>query len=130
MDAVLEKTQELAEAIRSSDSFVKLKQCEQRMKNSAAAEKANAEYDSVFQQVRAVLHAGTAERSEAVRRLQKAREQRDACPEIADYLAASEQFRQMMDNVNQLLCLIVSDTLSDDSGKCSGNCSACSGCSR
>ena len=45
MDAVLEKTQDLAEAIRSSDSFVKLKQCEQRMKNSAAAEKANAEYE-------------------------------------------------------------------------------------
>ena len=31
MDRVLEKAQDLAEAIRSSETFIQMKQCEQRM---------------------------------------------------------------------------------------------------
>ena len=130
MDRVLEKAQDLAEAIRSSEAFIQMKQCEQRMQNSEAAVKANAEYDRVFAYARSAVHRDGGEKTQALEMLHRAHAQRDACPEIAEYLAASDQFHQMMQNVNQLLQLIVTERLTDASGTCSGDCSACQGCSR
>ncbi len=130
MDPVLQKAQELAQAIRESEAYQNMKRCEADMQNSETARQANEIYEETYRAVRKGIQDGTHTREEAVHLLDTAKKTRDASPEIAAYMQAEGQFHQMMENVNQLLQIIVTDRIGSEGSGCPGDCSACRGCGR
>ncbi len=133
MQNVMYKAQELAEAILNSSVYQHMHELEEQVTQDDAATAAIANYMEKRSALQALFGAEEMDPekiAECGQELQEAEKLMESCGMVKEMRAAQEKFKEMMDNVNRILRLVVTGQVEDEAatGGCSGNCSACSGC--
>ena len=132
MKDVMQKAQELAEAILASDVYRKMKELEETVQaDPGAAEKVGILMEK-RQRVENLLTSKGMDPEELKRaneEMVRAEAEMNANEKVAALKKARKDFSQMMDNVNRILRLVITGEIrEDDVSGCSGNCEGCSGC--
>ncbi len=134
MKQVMQKAQELAEAVLDSEIYQEMKQKEREMLRDETASSLLNEMNSKRSRVEEILSAtdmNPEELAEASREMEEAEKAMLADEKIQALKEARRQFQNMMDNVNKILRLVITGEVEDEMtvrGACSGNCSRCGGC--
>ena len=134
MRDVMQKAQELAEAIADSAIYLKMKELEAEVRHDPEANDALADMISKRQRVEEILSDVNMDPnvlSQASLEMEEAEKRMNDNPKIKELKDARKDFQTMMDNVNKILRLVITGEVADESGngsRCSGNCSGCSGC--
>ena len=134
MKQVMQKAQELADAIVASDVYRKMKDLEEALQNDEAAAEAVNDMARKRQKVEKLLTEkgmDPEELKKANQEMIQAEKKMNANPKVAELKNARKSFSSMMDNVNRVLRLVITGEIREDDfqGGCDGNCSGCSGCS-
>ena len=135
MREVMQKAQELAEAIVESSVYQRMHAAELQVNKDEEAVKAVAAFVEKRQAVENVLaqsdmdHELLAQMGEE---MEEAEKRLNEVPLVKEMQEARKEFTQMMENVNRILRLVVTgetdDGCSGDCSGCSGGCESCSGC--
>ena len=133
MQEVIQKAQELADAIVESGTYKKMKALEEEMQEDEAAAAAVNNMMRKRQRVEDLLTSkgmDPEELKQANLEMAQAEREMNANEKIMQLKAARKEFSAMMDNVNRVLRLIITGEIREDdfSGGCSGSCDGCSGC--
>ena len=133
MREVMNKAQELAEAILDSEVYQKMKDQENAVRKDPEAAKAMGDMFEKRQQVENVLSSANMDPNElaqASKEMEEAEQRMNSNAMIRELKDRRKDFQTMMDNVNKILRLVITGQVEDESGAagCSGNCSGCSGC--
>ena len=133
MREVMNKAQELAEAILDSEVYQKMKDQENAVRKDPEAAKAMGDMIEKRQRVETVLSSANMDPNElaqASREMEEAEQRMNSNAMIQELKDCRKDFQTMMDNVNKILRLVITGQVEDESGAagCSGNCSGCSGC--
>ena len=131
MEKVLAQAELLAEAILSSEEYIRMRLAEQ----AAIADTSATELVSAYQERRAEVetilsandldHGELAKAGEALEAAEKAL---DDCAIIKDMRDSRADFSDMMNQVNALIKLVVTgEAPEEEAGGCSGSCSSCGG---
>lgn len=133
MREVMMKAQELAEAILESGTYKTMHDLEENVTQNEAAAAAISAYMEQRGAVEKLLcteNVDPAELAKAGQALQDAEKAMNECDMVRDMREAQQKFKEMMDNVNRILRLVITGEVDEgtSSGGCSGNCAACSGC--
>ena len=133
MREVMNKAQELAEAILDSEVYQKMKDQENAVRKDPEAAKAMGEMIEKRQRVETVLSSANMDPNElaqASKEMEEAEQRMNSNAMIQELKDRRKDFQTMMDNVNRILRLVITGQVEDESGApgCSGNCSGCSGC--
>ena len=133
MREVMNKAQELAEAILDSEVYQKMKDQENAVRKDPEAAKAMGDMIEKRQRVETVLSSANMDPNElaqASREMEEAEQRMNSNAMIQELKDRRKDFQTMMDNVNKILRLVITGQVEDESGAagCSGNCSGCSGC--
>jgi len=136
MKKVMQKTQELAEAILESDFYKDMKSIESETRRDEVA--ASLLDDMIYkrQRVEDILSSSgmnPEELKKASAEMNEAEKAMNDNPQIQKLKEARKNFQTMMDNVNQLLRLVITGETEDGNrfrrgGSCGGSCSGCNGC--
>ena len=138
MKEVMNKAQELAEAIADSEVYLRMKQLEGELRHDPEASALVADLYEKRRRVEDLLSSNQMDPEElkqASLEMNAAEEAMNAHPAVQTLKEARKDFQTMMDNVNQLLRLVITgevreeDTAGRRSRGCSGSCEGCSGCS-
>lgn len=135
MKNVMQKAQELADAVVASDVYTKMKALEEEVQNDEAAASAMQKMIEKRKIVEDVLTTKNMDREElnrASREMQQAEKEMNENEKIQALKAARKDFSTMMDNVNRILRLVITGEIREEDtgiGSCSGSCDSCSGCS-
>ena len=134
MKEVMQKAQELAEAILNSEIYQDMKKQENAVQRDAEAAGLLGDLIEKRQRVENVL-SGTKmnpdELAEASREMEEAEKRMNENIMIMSLKDKRKDFQTMMDNVNKILRLVITGEIEDESNGsngCGGNCSCCSGC--
>ena len=134
MKEVMQKAQELAEAILNSEIYQDMKNQENAVQRNQEAAGLLGDVIEKRQRVENVL-SGTKmnpdELAEASREMEEAEKRMNENPMITALKDKRKDFQTMMDNVNKILRLVITGETEDEnnsSNGCGGNCSCCSGC--
>ena len=134
MKEVMQKAQELAEAILNSEIYQDMKNQENAVQRNPEAAGLLGDLIEKRQRVENVL-SGTKmnpdELAEASREMEEAEKRMNENPMITALKDKRKDFQTMMDNVNKILRLVITGETEDEnnsSNGCGGNCSCCSGC--
>lgn len=135
MREVMQKAQELAEAIVESSVYQRMHTAELQVNKDEEAVKAVATFVEKRQAVENVLaqsdmdHELLAQMGEE---MEEAEKRLNEVPLVKEMQEARKEFTQMMENVNRILRLVVTgetdDGCSGDCSGCSGGCEGCGGC--
>ncbi len=136
MRNVMEKAQELAQAIVESDIYQRMHTAENQVTADAEAARAIAALMEKRQAVENLLaeenmdHTALAEAGKAMEEAEAALNEQALVKELQ---AARADFSQMMENVNRILRLVITGETEDSGCRggcsgCSGSCGSCSGC--
>ena len=133
MKQVLQKTQELAEAIMESEYYRKMKQKESETRRDEEAASLLDDMIIKRQRVEDILSSAGMDPEELKRANQEmvqAEREMNAHESVIQLKAARKAFSDMMDSVNRALRMVITGEIREDDfgGGCSGNCSGCSGC--
>ena len=133
MREVMNKAQELAEAILDSEIYQKMKDQENAVRKDPEAAKAMGDMIEKRQRVENVLSSANMDPNElaqASKEMEEAEQRMNDNAMIRELKDRRKDFQTMMDNVNKILRLVITGQVEDESGAagCSGNCSGCSGC--
>lgn len=133
MREVMNKAQELAEAILDSEVYRKMKDQENAVRKDPEAAKAMGDMIEKRQRVENVLSSANMDPNElaqASKEMEEAEQRMNGNAMIKELKDRRKDFQTMMDNVNKILRLVITGQVEDESGAagCSGNCSGCSGC--
>ena len=133
MREVMNKAQELAEAILDSEVYQKMKDQENAVRKDPEAAKAMGDMIEKRQRVETVLSSANMDPNElaqASKEMEEAEQRMNENAMISELKERRKDFQTMMDNVNKILRLVITGQVEDESGAagCSGNCSGCSGC--
>ena len=133
MREVMNKAQELAEAILDSEIYRTMKEQEGAVRHDPAAAQALGDMIEKRQKVETILSSANMdpnELAEASREMEEAEKRMNGNEMIKTLKEKRKDFQTMMDNVNKILRLVITGEVSDDNEGtgCSGNCSGCSGC--
>ena len=133
MREVMNKAQELAEAILDSEIYQKMKDQENAVRKDPEAAKAMGDMIEKRQRVETVLSSADMDPNElaqASREMEEAEQRMNGNAMIKELKDRRKDFQTMMDNVNRILRLVITGQVEDENGAagCSGNCSGCSGC--
>ena len=133
MREVMNKAQELAEAILDSEVYQKMKDQENAVRKDPEAAKAMGDMIEKRQRVETVLSSANMDPNElaqASKEMEEAEQRMNSNAMIQELKDRRKDFQTMMDNVNKILRLVITGQVEDESGAagCSGNCSSCSGC--
>ena len=133
MRVVMNKAQELAEAILDSEVYQKMKDQENAVRKDPEAAKAMGDMIEKRQRVETVLSSADMDPNElaqASREMEEAEQRMNSNAMIQELKDRRKDFQTMMDNVNRILRLVITGQVEDENGAagCSGNCSGCSGC--
>ena len=130
MDEVFKKTRELGEALLNCETFLKMKEAEDR----AMANREAAELMSSFLEKRGMLHEMMQSDNPdpgALKRLSdEIDDEQDRLQMIDDIVALTEarnEFNGLIGQINQVLQFIVTGRMDEPSG-CTGSCNSCPGC--
>jgi len=134
MRNVMQKAQELAEAILASDVYTKMKELEETVQSDESAALAVSNMIAKRKKVEDVLSEKDMkpdDLAKASAEMEQAEKEMNANEKILALRAARKDFNEMMNNVNRILRLVITGEIAEDdvSGGCSGNCAGCSGCS-
>ena len=135
MREVMQKAQELAEAIVESSIYQRMHAAELQVNKDEAAVKAVAEFVEKRQAVETVLAQSDMDHEQLARvgeEMEEAEKRLNEVPLVKEMQEARKEFTQMMENVNRILRLVVTgetdDGCSGDCSGCSGGCEGCGGC--
>ncbi len=135
MREVMQKAQELAEAIVESSVYQRMHAAELQVNKDEAAVKAVAEFVEKRQAVETVLAQSDMDHEQLARvgeEMEEAEKRLNEVPLVKEMQEARKEFTQMMENVNRILRLVVTgetdDGCSGDCSGCSGGCDGCGGC--
>ena len=134
MRDVMNKAQELAEAILNSECYKAMKKTEAEMRrdpDAAAALGEMIEKRSRVENILADSYMDPNELAEASREMEEAEKRMNENPKIIELMEKRKNFQTMMDNVNKILRLVITGEVEDESRgtlACGGDCSACGGC--
>ena len=135
MREVMQKAQELAEAIVESSVYQRMHAAELQVNKDEAAGKAVAEFVEKRQAVETVLAQSDMDHEQLARvgeEMEEAEKRLNEVPLVKEMQEARKEFTQMMENVNRILRLVVTgetdDGCSGDCSGCSGGCDGCGGC--
>ena len=135
MQEVMQKAQELAEAIVASGTYSKMKELEDEVQKDASAALAMSNMIEKRKRVEDVLSAKDMDPEDLARasdEMEQAEREMNENEKIQALKTARKDFSTMMDNVNRILRLVITGEVQDDDvsgGGCSGNCAGCAGCS-
>lgn len=136
MKQVLQKTQELAEAIMESEYYRKMKQKESETRRDEEAASLLDDMIIKRQRVEDILSSADMDPEELKRasaEMNAAEKAMNANGRIQELKTARKDFQTMMDNVNQLLRLAITGESGEGgrfrrSSGCGGSCEGCNGC--
>ena len=135
MREVMQKAQELAEAIVESSVYQRMHAAELQVNKDEEAVKAVAAFVEKRQAVENVLSQSDMDHEQLARvgeEMEEAEKRLNEVPLVKEMQEARKEFTQMMENVNRILRLVVTgetdDGCSGDCSGCSGGCESCSGC--
>ena len=135
MREVMQKAQELAEAIVESSVYQRMHAAELQVNKDEEAVKAVAAFVEKRQAVENVLAQSDMDHEQLARvgeEMEEAEKRLNEVPLVKEMQDARKEFTQMMENVNRILRLVVTgetdDGCSGDCSGCSGGCESCSGC--
>ena len=134
MKEVMQKAQELAEAILNSEIYQDMKKQENAVQRDAEAAGLLGDLIEKRQRVENVL-SGTKmnpdELAEASREMEEAEKRMNENIMIMSLKDKRKDFQTMMDSVNRILRLVITGETEEEAGgrdRCSGNCTGCNGC--
>ena len=135
MREVMQKAQELAEAIVESSIYQRMHAAELQVNKDEEAVKAVSEFVEKRQAVETVLAQSDMDHellAQAGEEMEEAEKHLNEVPLVKEMQEARKEFTQMMENVNRILRLVVTgetdDGCSGDCSGCSGGCESCGGC--
>ncbi len=133
MRNVMQKAQELADAITASEPYRHMKELEEEIRYDEAAEETINNMMRKRQRVEDLLTSRDMDPEELKRanaEMVQAEQEMNANCKVAALKKARKDFSVMMDNVNRILRLVITGEIREDdvSGGCSGVCEGCSGC--
>ena len=134
MRNVMNRAQELAEAILNSECYNEMKKTEAEMRrdpDAAAALGEMIEKRSRVENILADSNMDPNELAEASREMEEAEKRMNENPKIIELKEKRKDFQTMMDNVNKILRLVITGEVEDENRgtlACGGDCSACGGC--
>lgn len=130
MEDVLNRAEQLAEAILESEEYIKMRLSEQAAMQDEAAGALIAEYSERRSRVENLLaandmdHEALAEAGAQLEITQKAIDENQMLKTMRE---ANGAFTHMMQQVNRIIKLVVTGE-SDEQDGCSGSCESCGGC--
>lgn len=133
MREVMQKAQELAEAILASDICAKMKDLEAKVQTDEAAASAMGKMIEKRQNVENILSSANMDPEELARaseEMEQAEKEMNENTMIQELREARKDFSTMMDNVNKILRLVITGEVQEEasaSGGCDGNCAHCGG---
>lgn len=135
MREVMQKAQELAEAIVESSIYQRMHAAELQVNKDEEAVRAVSEFVEKRQAVETVLAQSDMDHellARAGEEMEEAEKRLNEVPLVKEMQEARREFTQMMENVNRILRLVVTgetdDGCSGDCSGCSGGCEGCGGC--
>ncbi len=135
MKQVMQKAQELADAIAASDIYHRMKEKEAELQEDEAAAEAVNRLMRKRQRVEDLLTAkgmDPEELKQANREMVQAEAEMNANEKVLELKAARKAFSEMMNSVNRVLRIVITGELREEDfgggSGCSGDCSGCSGC--
>lgn len=133
MRNVMQKAQELAEAILASDVCVKMKDLEEKVQKDEAAANAMGKMIEKRQAVENILSSANMDPEDLARaseEMEQAEKEMNENPMICELREARKDFSTMMDNVNKILRLVITGEVQEEESEdhgCDGNCAHCGG---
>ncbi len=133
MRNVMQKAQELADAVTASEPYRHMKELEEVVQNDPEAADAINNMMRKRQRVEDLLTSRGMD-PEALKQanaeMVQAEIEMNGNEKVAELKKARKDFSAMMDNVNRILRLVITGEIREDdvSGGCSGVCDGCSGC--
>lgn len=137
MQKVMQKAQELAEAILDSSIYQKMHEAELQVNKNEEAVKAVSDFIEKRQAVENLLADSNMDRdalAQAGKAMEEAEQLLNQVSLIKEMQDTRKEFTEMMNNVNRILRLVITGETEDehecgcDCDSCSGSCSSCSGC--
>ena len=134
MREVMQKAQELAEAIVASDLYTRMKNLEEEVQDDEQAAQAMENMIAKRKKVEDVLSTRNMQQADLTRasaEMAQAEREMNENEKIQALKAARKDFSEMMNNVNRILRLVITGEVREDdftAGGCGGNCAGCSGC--
>ena len=133
MKKVMQKAQELADAIAASDVYRRMKKLEEALQEDEEAAEAVNHMMRKRQRVEDLLTEKGMDPEELKRANQEmiqAEREMNANSKVMELKAARKEFSAMMDSVNRVLRLVITGEIREDDfqGGCGGDCNGCSGC--
>ena len=136
MRNVMQKAQELAEAVVASDLYTRMKQLEEEVAQDPEASGAMNNMIAKRKRVEEVLSTKNMkpdDLAQASLEMEAAETAMNSNGKIQALKAARKDFSDMMNNVNRILRLVITGEVEEDdfsaTVSCGGNCANCSGCS-
>ncbi len=136
MRNVMQKAQELAEAVVASDLYTRMKQLEEEVAQDPEASGAMNNMIAKRKRVEEVLSTKNMkpdDLAQASLEMEAAETAMNSNEKIQALKAARKDFSDMMNNVNRILRLVITGEVEEDdfsaTVSCGGNCANCSGCS-
>ena len=132
MKNVMQKAQELADAIAASDVYRKMKELEEEVQTDGDAVEKVSRLMEKRQRVEDLLTSkgmDPEELKQANAEMVQAEQEMNANAKVMALKAARKNFSTMMDNVNRILRIVITGEIrEDDVSGCTGNCEGCNGC--
>ena len=137
MHNVMNKAQELAEAILNSETCQRMKSAEARLNSDEEATRAIAAFMEKRSAVENILASNNLDHdalAKAGKAMEEAEKKLNEVALIKEMQESRQEFTQMMENVNRILRLVITGETEEecdcggDCGGCSGSCSSCGGC--
>lgn len=131
MDAVFQKTRELAQALMQSEAYLNMKQAEERAMQNAEAARTMGEYLEKRQELQKLMQGENPDPGALKRvsdEMDAAQERLQMIEEIVALTEARGAFDSLIGQVNQVLQFCVTGRMDDVPSGCTGSCETCGGC--
>jgi cell fate (sporulation/competence/biofilm development) regulator YlbF (YheA/YmcA/DUF963 family) len=129
MSAVLDRAQELADAISDSDELEELRVAAQKLDDDEIATAAIKRFQEKQEVVRRAASSGLELPEDQISELKEIQGQISDIPAVQDFAAAQDGFNTLMSKVNDIIAASVTGTIpgEDDDGSCAPGPGGC-GC--
>ena len=130
MGKVQDCARALGEAIVASEEYQNMQLCEKAAESDPAAAEAMGRYMELHAAVNQEMGNEEPDAEKIARlgrEMDELQQALNALPAVEEMTAARQRFSGLMDQVNKILEFIITGDV-QESGGCSGNCSACGGC--
>ena len=130
MSKVQDCARALGEAIVASEEYQNMQLCEKAAESDPAAAEAMGRYMELHAAVNQEMGNEEPDAEKIARlgrEMDELQQALNALPAVEEMTAARQRFSGLMDQVNKILEFIITGDV-QESGGCSGNCSACGGC--